>query len=472
MTFNNGSPQSVTLVLPRDTQGDGYFPDFGLYVQERWTLKRATFTGGLRYDYYEGHVGAGCLPPSRWSAPQCFDGFELMAWKDLSPRAGVAFDLFGNGKTALKASFARYVAPLATETQVANNPQNTIGATDTRNWQDLNRDYTIYNGDGSVQWDELGPTSNVNFGKLIPTTATRDPRTLNGWNSRGATSEWQVVVQHELRPTIGVHGGYYHRYIHNQTAVDNTLVTNANYDGPFCISAPPHADLPGGGGYPVCGLYDINPTARGQVQNHTTLARNFGGVTDEFQGFDFGGNARFAGDTYLNVGINMQKRLLDRCNILTIDTPEAQFCRTTTPYRPDFKFSGSRALFWDLQVSATYQLSPGPRVTATWNVPGAIIAANLGRPLSAGATATKSVELIEPETIYTDYLKQLDLRLSRRFSVGRLRMRANASLYNVFNDDFVNSVNTTFSTTASNAFMRPTAVLQGRLFKVGAQLDF
>jgi hypothetical protein len=472
MTFNNGSPQSVTLVLPRDTKGDGYFPDLGLYVQERWTLKRATFTGGLRYDYYEGHVGAGCLPPSRWSAPQCFDGFELIAWKDLSPRVGVAYDVFGNGKTALKASFARYVVPLATENQVANNPQNTIGATDTRNWRDLNGDYTIYNPDGSVQWDELGPTSNVNFGKLIPTTATRDAKTLNGWNSRGATSEWQVVVQHELLPAMGVHGGFYRRYNHNQTAVDNTLVTNADYDGPFCIAAPRHADLPGGGDYPVCGLYDIKPTSRGQVQNHTTLARNFGGVIDQFQGIDLGANARFAGDTYLNVGVNMQKRLLDTCNTDGIDSPEVRFCRTVTPYRPDFKFSGSRSLIWDLQLSATYQLSPGPRITATWNVPGSIIAASLGRPLAAGATATKSVQLIEPETIYSDYLKQLDLRLSRRFSVGRIRLRANASLYNVFNDDFVNSVNTTFSTTASNQFMRPTAVLQGRLFKLGAQLDF
>ena len=111
-------------------------------------------------------------------------------------------------------------------------------------------------------------------------------------------------------------------------------------------------------------------------------------------------------------------------------------------------------------------------MTATWNVPGAIIAANLGRPLSAGATATKSVELIEPETIYTDYLNSSTCACRGASRSDALRMRANASLYNVFNDDFVNSVNTTFSTTASNAFMRPTAVLQGRLFKVGAQLDF
>ena len=83
------------------------------------------------------------------------------------------------------------------------------------------------------------------------------------------------------------------------------------------------------------------------------------------------------------------------------------------------------------------------------------------------STATKSVQLIEPETIYTDYLKQLDLRLSRRFSVGRMRLRTNASLYNVFNTDWVSSVNTTFSTVASNAFMRPTGVLQDGCSRLG-----
>jgi hypothetical protein len=46
------------------------------------------------------------------------------------------------------------------------------------------------------------------------------------------------------------------------------------------------------------------------------------------------------------------------------------------------------------------------------------------------------------------------------------------NVYNLFNSDFVNSVNTTFSTTASNQFMRPTNVLQGRLLKVGGQIQF
>ena len=40
------------------------------------------------------------------------------------------------------------------------------------------------------------------------------------------------------------------------------------------------------------------------------------------------------------------------------------------------------------------------------------------------------------------------------------------------NDDFATSVNTTFSTTAAIEFMRPTDVLQGRLFKIGGQIEF
>ena len=63
---------------------------------------------------------------------------------------------------------------------------------------------------------------------------------------------------------VGLNGGYYFRYIGNQTATDNTLVSAADYDGPFCITAPLSADLPGGGGYPVCGLYDISRPRRGR----------------------------------------------------------------------------------------------------------------------------------------------------------------------------------------------------------------
>jgi len=216
------------------------------------------------------------------------------------------------------------------------------------------------------------------------------------------------------------------------------------------------------------------------VQNNTTFARNFGGIVDHYQGYDFNTNVRLSHATLINGGVNFQKRLLDSCKAPALsgtttnqaDSPEARFCHTVTPYRPDFKMSVSRALPANFLVSGSYQFSSGPQVTATWNVPNSVIAPALDRNLAAGITATKSVQLIEPGTVYKEYLNQFDVRLSRRFTVGHFRLRADANLYNVLNNDFVNSVNTTFSTTSANQFLRPTNVLQGRLFKIGGQIEF
>ncbi|HEY7171150.1 MAG TPA: carboxypeptidase regulatory-like domain-containing protein [Vicinamibacterales bacterium] len=479
MNFVNGAPSAVILRIPRD-QDDGY-GDWQFFVQDKWTLRRATINAGVRYDYLVGHVNDSTLPPSRWNAAQFFPGFEVEHWKDISPRFGISYDLFGNGKTALKWNIARYIAPESNGTAQGANPQTSIGRTDTRTWRDLNGDYTIYNADGSVQSNELGPTSNVNFGKVIPSTTTIDPATLNGWNARGATVEWQAIAQHQLTSIVALNAGYYFRSLGNQLVTDNTLLTGADFDGPFCITAPASADLPGGGGYPVCGLYDLKPEKRGQVQNNNTFARAFGGITDHYQGYDVGMTARLRGATFVQGGINGQRRVYDTCHapILAgtttpnqVDSPEAQFCRQVTPYRPDVKLAASHTLPYAIVVSGTYQFSPGPTITSVWNVPNSVIAPALGRNLSAGATATKSVSLIAPETLYGNYLRELDLRLSKRMTVGRYRLRGDLNLYNVFNNDFVSSFNSTFSTTAANQFMRPTGVLQGRLFKIGGQIEF
>src|SRR5262249_18087857 len=164
--------------------------------------------------------------------------------------------------------------------------------------------------------------------------------------------------------------------------------------------------------------------------------------------------ARLSAHTFVQGGLNAQRRVYDTCHapilsgttIDQVDNPEAQFCHQIFPYRPDAKVFGSHTFARDITVSAAYQLSTGPNVTATWNAPNAIIAPALGRNLAAGATATKSVQLISPGVVWAGYLNQLDLRLSKGVTIGRYRLRGDVNLYNVFNSDFVNSVNTTFST--------------------------
>jgi len=482
-------PQSVTLRTPLD-QREGIKADVGLFAQDRWTINRATINAGVRFDWFQGEVHDEDLPAGRWNPAAHFDGFDVQNWKDLSPRIGVAYDLFGDGKTAIKFSVARYVNGEAAGTAAQNNPETTIGRTDTRTWTD-NGDFTIFNPDGSVQLNELGPSTNVNFGKLVPSTTTTDPNILKGWGVRQNNWEYTVSVQRELAPRVAVTAGYYRRSFGNQTVIDNQLTDSSSFDGPFCIPAPSSADLPNGGGYQVCGLYDLKSTSQGQVRNIRTLANNFGGIEDVFTGFDVNVNARLRTGTFVSGGINAQKRHYNTCDTplaaaipgITVavafaagtqqaDSPEKRFCDQTFPFRPDVKLVASHTLPWDFVISGTYQFTQGPNILANWAAPNSIIAPALGRNLSAGATATKTVQLIEPGTVYGEHLNQLDLRASKRFGFDRYRFRVDADLYNVFNSNWPFSLNNTFATTTTGQWMRPTNVLQGRLFKIGAQFDF
>jgi hypothetical protein len=289
-------------------------------------------------------------------------------------------------------------------------------------------------------------------------------------------------MQHQLTPVIAVNGGYYFRWNGNQTVTDNTLITSGDFDGPFCINAPSHPDLPNGGGYPVCGLYDVKPQSRSLQQNNVTFARNFGdGIIDHIQGFDVGTTMRFSNRTFVNAGVDANRRLIDSCDApattvggtaYQVDNPQAQFCHQITPYRPNAKIQASHTIPGNVVLSVTYQNAQGPNITARWAAPASIITPALGRAQAAGATATKTVELMEPGKFYGDRMNQFDLRASKRIQIGRYRLRGDVNLYNAFNSDFTPTVNTTFSTSASSQFLRPLTVLQGRLLKIGGQIEF
>jgi hypothetical protein len=212
-----------------------------------------------------------------------------------------------------------------------------------------------------------------------------------------------------------------------------------------------------------------------------------------YQGFDINVVERFGRrGAFVQGGINAQKRVYDTCNspvesavpgitalvfataTQQVDNPESRYCRQTYPFRPDLKIATSYPLIWDVSISGTYQFSQGPNILSQWAVPNSIISAPgaLGRNLASGITGTKTVQLVEPGTMYGDPLHQLDLRLSKRFKLETLRFRVDADLYNVFNSNWPFTLNNTFSTAATSQWLRPTNVLQGRLFKIGGQFDF
>ena len=99
---------------------------------------------GLRFDYFNGYVPAQHIPatPSGWIPARDFAEVKRVPeWFDLNPRIGASYDLFGNSRTAVKASVGRYVGQQNANAAAANNPITTSVTSTTRPWRDLNGNY-------------------------------------------------------------------------------------------------------------------------------------------------------------------------------------------------------------------------------------------------------------------------------------------------------------------------------------------
>lgn len=453
------------------------------FAQDQWTIRRFTVNAGLRFDYLNGYNPAQTRPGGEFVGALTFDAIRNVPnWKDVSPRIGVGYDIFGNGKTALKLALGRYVIGEATSVAGANNPAASIVTSATRNWNDAfypvgdtRRQNYVPDCDlkTAAANGECGALSNNGFGTVR--IATRyDGEVLEGWGIRPDTWQGSAVLQHELMPGIGLSAGYFRTSYGKFRVTDNLAVTPADFD-PFCITAPVDQRLPGGGGGQLCGFYNIKPEAFGRTDNLVTSATKYGERSEVYDGFDLGVSARFRGHM-LGGGVSTGRTVTDNCAV--IDSPqESRFCRNSIPWigQTQFKFNGAISLPWSLQASATFQNLPGIDRTVNYVATNAEIAPTLGRNLgSCGAaavcTGTVTLSLYEPNSLREDRLTQLDLRLSKTIGFGRFRLLANVDVFNVFNASDVLTLTTTYS--ATNTFWRPTSIMGARLLKLGAQLEF
>ena len=477
--YVNGSPQSVQ-VFSTPMYVNAYMErDLGVYLQDTWTIRRLTLNPGVRVEYFKGRMNEISVPAGRFVPPRFFpEENDLPNWKnDVAPRISVAYDLFGTGKTALKASWSKYFAQ--GRTSFASLYAKAGLVNETRNWfdADLIPGTSTRSGiarptdnDGIAQDSEIGPTSQANFG-------TRAERFYDPDIQRASNIEITTGVNHEVMPRFAVGAFYYRRNFQNLTSADRFQITDADYTS-FQVRMPNISNDETLDGLidpnEILTIYNLNPEKRtvyGEIRD-----RN-GDNDSIYDGFETSFSARLPNGTNIYGGWTIERMVGKYCdnndnpNGGTITTEfgkvisnGGRFCDESNfdiPFKSDVKIAGSTPLPWGVNVGAVYQTYPGSERVVTWAPPASAFP-------NGQRTNTETIIISTPGTVFQPRYNQLDVNFRKNFRFGSKLFTAQFDMFNVTNSSSILSTNNS----VGGSLGEVTSVLKGRMPRIAFQMRF
>jgi hypothetical protein len=435
LRFNNGVADSVDLFNSPVSPRRSLDADHGLFVQDSWTLERLTLNVGVRLDRFKLSIPANSAPAGTWVPARSYPEIPVVAWTNVVPRLGFVYDPFGSGRTAIKGSASRYVQGEGVGLADLINPVSLQSQRCA--WRDTNLDT-------EAQAAEIFDCQG--FAGGLTTTIDPDIKRPHNW-------EYVAQVQHQLRPSVALSAGYYHRRASNLYGTRNLAVPTSAYT-PVTITNPLTLQ-------PMT-VYNQNPATVGRQEN--LLTNQPDDLWTRYHGFELTTQVRLGARGRLHggftVGRNEGSTLgestdLNNPNLLINHIGAVGFDATY-----QVNLAGSWMLPAEVQLSGSLRGGTGLPLNRTFTVTRAIV---------PGLTQVSQTVLLAPRGEYRledDAL--VDLRVSKVFRVAGMQLEGIADIYNVLNS------NATLGEVqvVGPSLGRPSDIVPGRMLRLGAQLRF
>lgn len=437
----------------------------GFFFNDTWNIgKHLTLTIGLRYDI-DSTIFPKSTDTSEMSAPSGDFGYigspgdtwnmvvekriTAYTWNNFSPRFGLIYDIGANGKTLLKATYARYTASNYSFYAAYLNPVNWVGYAD-----GIDPGGNVY----ALWWTRVPGTSTVAGYKDHKLKAP-------------ISHEVSVSVERELFEDWSLSLRYTRRWDRNliETADASQLDLDALLDDGEYVwtNWTPHTFAD-----PVTGNNLTAWSQNGYVSSRNHII-NPPDAKRDYNGLEITLKKRFSRGWQLQASyVNNNSKGLMSNSFSTFDAistfyndPNAHenaYGQLPLERRHEFKLSGLMRGPFGFNISGKVRYLSGYPYSRSVN------------PRDLGVSAVRQGTWIfaEPRGSYNmDDLFLVDLRLEKQFKFGKtISFNLFAEVFNLLNGDAVTSLET--NDASWTEFQKVYGLQFPRYFRFGARIDF
>ena len=337
----------------------------GAFAQDTWAVTdRLTLNLGFRFDTFHSWLPPQTKEPSQFGTAGSFAEREVGSWHLPAPRLGAIFQLTGDGKTVLKATYGRYNHTPGDDFAQAYNPNS--GIITTYRWSDLNG-----NGDydpGEVNLDTNGPdfvsiTGQVSSGSASSVGAVNilDNPDLVMPRTQQAT----VSLERELFANFGARFGYY--YVRQQDLIEtiNARRPYSVYNVPLSLLDPGPdglANTPDDAGLTT--VWDYDAAYRGSNFVASQRVNRPDGRDQWSHTLEAVLTRRTTAKLGMMGTVALEKN--HRWLVGVVQSPNDEYFPVDTTWSWQGKLTGNYQLPWALNLSGTFQVYNGIQSQRTY----------------------------------------------------------------------------------------------------------